>query len=69
MFWFLLVQGSTGRHATGQSFDAGLLEVWDAFDVGSNDSHRVRGVHKEAMFTQHHVAILKRGQKDGNPEL
>lgn len=57
----LLVQGSTGRHTAGQSFDSSLLEVRDAGNVGSNDSHRVWRVHEKAVFTQNHVAVLKTG--------
>lgn len=61
---FLLVQGATGGHAAGQAFDAGLFEVRDAGNVGTNHSHRIRRVHKEAMFTQHHVSVL-----NGKPEV
>ncbi len=57
--WCLLVKGSTGGHATGQSFDTSLLEVRDAGDVGGDDSHGVWGVHEEAVFTQHHVTVLQ----------
>lgn len=57
--WFLLVQGSTGRHTAGQSFDSSLLEVRDAGNVGSDDSHWVWGVHEKAVFTQNHVTVLK----------
>lgn len=39
--WFLLVQGSTRGHTAGQSFDTSLLEVRDAGNVGSDDSHGV----------------------------
>jgi len=57
----LLVQGSAGGHAAGQPFDAGPLEVRDAAGVGGDDGHRVRGVHEEAAFTQHHVTVLREG--------
>lgn len=55
---FVLVQGSTGRHTAGQSFNSSPLEVRDAGNVGGNDGHRVRRVHEKAVFTQNHVTVL-----------
>lgn len=54
----LPVQGPTGGHAPGKASDPGLLEIRNAEDVGSNDSHGVRRVHKEPMLAQNHVSIL-----------
>ena len=54
----LPVQGTTGGHAACEATDPGLLEVRNAEDVGSNDSHRVRRVHEEPVLAQNHVPIL-----------
>lgn len=37
----LPVQGTTGGHAACKATDPGLLEIGNAEDVGSNDSHGV----------------------------
>lgn len=37
----LPVQGTTGGHAACKAADPGLLEIGNAEDVGSNDSHGV----------------------------
>lgn len=62
----LPVQGPTGGHAAGKASDPGLLEIRNAEDVGSNDSHGVWRVHKEPMLPQNHVSILweKRDSKE-----
>ena len=55
--WDLPVQSTTCGHAACKATDPGLLEVRNAEDVGSDDSHRVRRVHKEPMHAQNHVLI------------
>ena len=44
-----------------------MLEVGDAEDVGSDDSHRVRGVDEKAMLTKDHVSVLD-SQHSGREE-
>lgn len=43
----LPIQGATCGHAACKATDPSLLEIRNAEDVGSDDGHRVRGVHKE----------------------
>lgn len=63
----LPVQGTTGGHAACEATDPSLLEVWNAEDVGSNDSHRVWRVHEEPVLAQNHVPILwEKGNSKGD---
>ncbi len=41
-----------------------MLKVWDAEDVVSDHSHRVRRVDEEAMLTKDHVTVLEGRQTD-----
>lgn len=43
--------------AVSKATDPGLLEIWDAEDVGSDNGHRVRRVHKEPVLAQNHITI------------
>lgn len=60
----LPVQSTTCGHAACKATDPGLLEIRNAEDVGGDDSHRVRRVHKEPVLAQNHVPIL--GKKKGS---
>lgn len=51
------VQSTTCGNASCKVTDPDLMEIWNAEDVGSDDSHRVRRVHKEPMHAQNHVLI------------
>lgn len=62
--WMLPIQSPAGGHAPGKAAHSGLLEVWDAEDVGSDDSNGVGGVHKEAVFPKNHVAILGKTREE-----
>ena len=57
----LPVQGATGGHAACEATDPSLLEVRNAEDVGSDDSHRVWRVHEEPVLAQNHVPVLWEG--------
>lgn len=52
------VKGSARGHASSKAPDALLPEVWDGRQVSSHDGHRVGRVHKEAVFSEDHVAVL-----------
>lgn len=52
------VKGRACGHAPGEAPDSLLPEVWDGREVGSHDGQRVGRVHKEAVFSEDHVAVL-----------
>lgn len=54
----LPIKSPTGGHAPGKATNSSLLEIRDTENIGSDDSDRIGGVHKEAMFPKNHVAIL-----------
>lgn len=56
----LPVQSTTCGHAACKATDPGLLEIRNAEDVGSDDSHRVGRIHKEPVLAQNHVPILRK---------
>lgn len=57
--FFVPVEGSACGHAPGKAFHALLSEEGDGGEIGGHDSQRVRRVHKEAVFTEDHVPVLK----------
>lgn len=56
------VKGSACGHAPAKAPDSLLPEVWDGREVGSHDGHGVGWVHKEAVFSEDHVAVLRKRQ-------
>lgn len=50
------VQGSAGRHTSGQTLDSGASEVRDGIGLGGNNGDRVRGGDKGSL-TNDHVTV------------
>lgn len=50
------VQGSAGRHTSGQTLDSGASEVRDGISLGGNNGDRVRGGDKSSLANDH-VAV------------
>lgn len=57
--FFVPVKGSACGHAPGKAFDALLSEEGDGGEIGGHDGQWVWRVHKEAVFTEDHVPVLK----------
>jgi len=55
----LPVDCCAGRHTSSIAFNAGFLEVRDAFQMSSQHSKRVRRGHEKCFMAQNHVAILR----------
>lgn len=56
---FVPVKRSTCGHAPGKAFDALLSKVRDGSEIGGHEGQWVWRVHKEAIFPEDHVPVLK----------
>ena len=57
------VDGSAGRHAPCEPFDARLFEIGYTFEVSGEHGERVTGRHEEPVLAENHVAVLEANGK------